>query len=145
MASSGHVVGGRYRLDSVLGSGGMGVVWRAFDERLARWVAVKELRLTQPMTPEEREEVKYRAMVEALSAGRLVHPNVVAIYDAVDDADQPWVVMRLVEGRSLREVVAQDGPSTRSPPPSSGWGCWTRWTRPTGPVWCTGTSSRQTC
>ncbi|MFC0528496.1 serine/threonine-protein kinase [Phytohabitans kaempferiae] len=110
MASSGHVVGGRYRLDSVLGAGGMGVVWRAFDERLARWVAVKEIRFTQPMTPEEREEVKYRAMVEALSAGRLVHPNVVAIYDAVDDADQPWVVMRLVEGRSLRELVAQEGP-----------------------------------
>ncbi|MGN9912966.1 serine/threonine-protein kinase [Phytohabitans sp. LJ34] len=110
MASSGHVVGGRYRLDSVLGSGGMGVVWRAFDERLARWVAVKEIRFTQPMSPEEREEVKYRAMVEALSAGRLVHPNVVAIYDAVDDADQPWVIMRLVEGRSLREMVAQEGP-----------------------------------
>jgi eukaryotic-like serine/threonine-protein kinase len=110
VASSGHVVGGRYRLDSVLGSGGMGVVWRAFDERLARWVAVKEIRFTQPMTPEEREEVKYQAMVEALSAGRLVHPNVVAIYDAVDDADQPWVIMRLVEGRSLREMVAQEGP-----------------------------------
>ncbi|BCB89025.1 hypothetical protein Psuf_063380 [Phytohabitans suffuscus] len=110
MASSGHVVGGRYRLDSVLGSGGMGVVWRAFDERLARWVAVKEIRFTQPMTPEEREEVKYRAMVEALSAGRLVHPNVVAIYDAVDDGNQPWVVMRLVEGRSLREMVAHEGP-----------------------------------
>lgn len=88
----------------------MGVVWRAFDERLARWVAVKEIRFTQPMSPEEREEVKYRAMVEALSAGRLVHPNVVAIYDAVDDADQPWVIMRLVEGRSLREMVAQEGP-----------------------------------
>ncbi|BCB74233.1 hypothetical protein GCM10022251_09720 [Phytohabitans flavus] len=110
MASSGHVVGGRYRLDSVLGAGGMGVVWRAFDERLARWVAVKEIRFAQPMTPAEREEVKYRAMVEALSAGRLVHPNVVAIYDAVDDGGQPWVVMRLVEGRSLREMVAQDGP-----------------------------------
>jgi eukaryotic-like serine/threonine-protein kinase len=110
VTSSGYVVGGRYRLDSVLGSGGMGVVWRAYDERLARWVAAKEIRFTQPMTPEEREEVKYRAMVEALSAGRLVHPNVVAIYDAVDDADQPWVVMRLVEGRSLREVVAQEGP-----------------------------------
>jgi len=110
VASSGHVVGGRYRLDSVLGSGGMGVVWRAFDERLARWVAVKEIRFTQPMTPAEREEVKYQAMVEALSAGRLVHPNVVAIYDAVDDADQPWVIMRLVEGRSLRETVALEGP-----------------------------------
>jgi hypothetical protein len=88
----------------------MGVVWRAFDERLARWVAVKEIRFRQPMSPEEREEIKYRAMVEALSAGRLVHPNVVAIYDAVDDGDQPWVIMRLVEGRSLREMVAQEGP-----------------------------------
>ncbi|GFJ88065.1 serine/threonine-protein kinase [Phytohabitans rumicis] len=88
----------------------MGVVWRAFDQRLSRWVAVKEIRFNQPMTSQEREEVKQRAMFEALSAGRLVHPNVVAIYDTVDDDNRPWVVMRLVEGRSLRDTISQDGP-----------------------------------
>ncbi|GAA4686261.1 serine/threonine-protein kinase [Phytohabitans rumicis] len=110
MGSEGYVVGGRYRLHSVLGTGGMGVVWRAFDQRLSRWVAVKEIRFNQPMTSQEREEVKQRAMFEALSAGRLVHPNVVAIYDTVDDDNRPWVVMRLVEGRSLRDTISQDGP-----------------------------------
>jgi serine/threonine protein kinase len=110
LASDGRLVAGRYFLDSVIGTGGMGVVWRAYDLRLARWVAIKEIRFDQYITPQERDEIKQRAMVEALSAGRLFHPNIVAVYDAVDDADQPWVVMRLVEGRSLRQLVKEDGP-----------------------------------
>ncbi|GLI01998.1 serine/threonine-protein kinase [Phytohabitans aurantiacus] len=110
MASERRLVAGRYFLESVIGTGGMGVVWRAYDLRLARWVAIKEIRFDQYVTPQERDEIKQRAMVEALSAGRLFHPNIVAVYDAVEDADQPWVVMRLVEGRSLRQLVKEDGP-----------------------------------
>jgi serine/threonine protein kinase len=110
VASERRLVAGRYFLESVIGTGGMGVVWRAYDLRLARWVAIKEIRFDQYVTPQERDEIKQRAMVEALSAGRLFHPNIVAVYDAVEDADQPWVVMRLVEGRSLRQLVKEDGP-----------------------------------
>jgi serine/threonine protein kinase len=104
------LVGGRYRLDSVLGAGGMGVVWRAYDERLHRTVAVKEVRYPATVTPADRTELTDRAMREARSAAALDHPHIVAVYDVVDDDDRPWIVMRLVDGQALDQVVAQDGP-----------------------------------
>ena len=109
---TGHVVAGRYRLISALGNGGMGTVWLAEDELLARRVAVKEVSPPADMTPHEREMLRERTLREARTAARLSHPNVVAIYDVVEDDGRPWIVMELVPSRSLRDVVQENGPLT---------------------------------
>ena len=105
-----RLVDGRYRLDEVIGSGGMGVVWRAFDLRLGRLVAVKEVRFPSTMTDEERTHLTKRAMVEAQSAGRLDHPNIVPVHDVIVEDERPYIIMRLVEGGSLDQLVTTEGP-----------------------------------
>ncbi|MFB9694502.1 protein kinase [Amorphoplanes digitatis] len=91
----------RYRLIALIGSGGMGRVWRAHDELLDRDVAVKEI-----TSPGEQE----RTVREARAAARLDHPNVVRIYDVVSTPGRSWIVMEYVAGRSLHEAVREDGP-----------------------------------
>jgi eukaryotic-like serine/threonine-protein kinase len=112
LIDTGHVVADRYRLISALGNGGMGTVWLAEDELLARQVAVKEVSPPADMTPHEREMLRERTLREARTAARLNHPNVVAIYDVVEDDRRPWIVMELVPSRSLRDVVQENGPLT---------------------------------
>ncbi len=108
---AGDVVGGRYRLDSELGSGGFGCVWRARDLTLDVDVAIKELRLLPGMSPEEQTERLARATREARNAARLrTHENIVAIHDIVHQDDLPWIVMDLVDGCSLAEHLAAHGP-----------------------------------
>jgi serine/threonine protein kinase len=103
-------VGGRYRLDRKIASGGMGSVWQAWDERLQRRVAVKQLHL-QPWLPKaERDVGVQRMMREARIAARLHHPNAVQVFDVVDDGDSPCLVMEYVPSRSLQEIVAERGP-----------------------------------
>jgi tRNA A-37 threonylcarbamoyl transferase component Bud32 len=106
------VVAGRYRLISALGNGGMGTVWLAEDDLLSRQVAVKEVSPPADMTERERELLRERTLREARTAARLSHPNVVTIYDVVEDDGQPWIVMELVPARSLRDVVQAAGPLT---------------------------------
>ncbi len=88
----------------------MGAVWRARDELLNRDVAVKEIIWPPQMGPAERETARHRAVREAQMAARLRHPNVVAVYDIVEEDDRPSIVMELVPFRSLREVITEDGP-----------------------------------
>jgi eukaryotic-like serine/threonine-protein kinase len=111
---TGHLVAGRYRLLTALGNGGMGTVWRAEDELLARPVAVKEFAPPADITPRERAVLRERTLREARTAARLSHPNVVTIYDVVEDDGRPWIVMQLIDARSLRDLVLADGPL--SPP-----------------------------
>ncbi|GIF69124.1 hypothetical protein Ais01nite_71590 [Asanoa ishikariensis] len=99
------VLAGRYVLDEVIGTGGMGRVWRAHDPVLGRAVAVKEV-LAQPWLGADRWQQTLR---EARAASRLRHPNVVAILDVLQ-TDRSWIVMEYVPGRSLHEVVADRGP-----------------------------------
>ena len=106
------MVAGRYRLISALGNGGMGTVWLAEDDLLSRQVAVKEVSPPADMTEHERELLRERTLREARTAARLSHPNVVTIYDVVEDDGRPWIVMELVPARSLRDVVQADGPLT---------------------------------
>jgi eukaryotic-like serine/threonine-protein kinase len=100
----------RYRLDAVIGRGGMGAVWRARDELLNRDVAVKEIIWPPYLDRAERETARRRALREAQMAARLSHPNVVGIYDIVEEDGRPWIVMELVPYPSLRDVVREDGP-----------------------------------
>ena len=101
-----HLGGGRYRLDDVVASGGAAVVWRAFDEHLARPVAVK---LLHPHHAGDATVVE-RFQREARAAAGLSHPNVVRIYDTGREDGIVWLVMELVEGPSLRDVLLRREP-----------------------------------
>jgi serine/threonine protein kinase len=103
-------IGGRYRLDRELASGGMGTVWQGWDERLQRPVAVKRLHLQAWLPKAERDVAVQRAMREARITARLQHPNAVRVFDVVDDGDSPCLIMEYVPSRSLQEVVNADGP-----------------------------------
>ncbi|MEU5945639.1 serine/threonine-protein kinase [Micromonospora sp. NPDC047465] len=105
------LAGGRYVLQAKpIGSGGMGVVWRAVDTLLDRDVAVKELRLPEGLSESEHEALRERAITEARAAGRLNHPGIVTIHDVLIEDGHPWIVMGVVEGSSLYSVVREDGP-----------------------------------
>ncbi|MDN3358070.1 serine/threonine-protein kinase [Actinomadura sp. DC4] len=96
-----RVVAGRYRLVSPIGRGGMGVVWRAWDETLRREVAVKEILLSGDLPESERSELQRRAVREARAAALLDHPGIIAVHDVIHEDDRPWTVMELLTGRSL--------------------------------------------
>ncbi|MEU9876885.1 serine/threonine-protein kinase [Streptomyces phaeochromogenes] len=100
---------GRYRLTESIGQGGMGRVWRAVDEILDRQVAVKEMRI-DGMDQENALTRRERTLREARATARIDHPNVVRVYDVVDQGERLWIVMELVDGRSLDKVLAEDGP-----------------------------------
>lgn len=89
----------RYRLDSVLGRGGMGQVYRAFDTRLRRPVALKVLH--ESLTAEAMS----RLVREARLAASLSHPNIVAVFDVGEHDGMPFMAMELVEGQQLRHVL----------------------------------------
>ncbi|MFF0060179.1 serine/threonine-protein kinase [Streptomyces sp. NPDC005279] len=108
----GRLLAGRYRLGGVLGRGGMGTVWRAVDETLGRTVAVKELRFPNSIDEEEKRRLITRTLREAKAIARIRNNSAVTVYDVVDEDDRPWIVMELVEGKSLAEAVREDGTLT---------------------------------
>lgn len=93
-----------------IGAGGMGTVWKAYDTVLRRDVAVKELRIPDGLSPEERDTIQARALREARAAAGLDHPAIVTIHDVLVEDGRPWIVMRLLPGRSLDHAVRDDGP-----------------------------------
>ncbi|MFH8804482.1 protein kinase [Streptomyces sp. NPDC017936] len=106
---SARLLAGRYRLGDVLGRGGMGTVWRAEDETLGRTVAVKELRFPSNIDEEEKRRLITRTLREAKAIARIRNNSAVTVFDVVDEDDRPWIVMELVEGKSLAEVIREDG------------------------------------
>ncbi|GGW83791.1 hypothetical protein GCM10010297_00300 [Streptomyces malachitofuscus] len=106
---SARLLAGRYRLGDVLGRGGMGTVWRAQDETLGRTVAVKELRFPSSIDEEEKRRLITRTLREAKAIARIRNNSAVTVFDVVQEDDRPWIVMELVEGKSLAEVIREDG------------------------------------
>ncbi|MFE1437942.1 serine/threonine-protein kinase [Streptomyces sp. NPDC058739] len=106
---SARLLAGRYRLGDVLGRGGMGTVWRAEDETLGRTVAVKELRFPSNIDEEEKRRLITRTLREAKAIARIKNTSAVTVFDVVDEDDRPWIVMELVEGKSLAEAIREDG------------------------------------
>jgi hypothetical protein len=88
----------------------MGTVWRAQDTVLARDVAVKEVTFPPGISDEERDVLRERTRREARAAARLDHPSAVTVYDVAEEDGTPYLVMELVEARTLAEVVRTDGP-----------------------------------
>ncbi|MFD9424275.1 MULTISPECIES: serine/threonine-protein kinase [unclassified Streptomyces] len=108
----GRLLAGRYRLGEVLGRGGMGTVHRAADETLGRTVAVKELRFPSAIDDEEKRRLITRTLREAKAIARIRNNGAVTVYDVVDEDDRPWIVMELIEGKSLAEAIREDGTLT---------------------------------
>ncbi|MGW0824433.1 serine/threonine-protein kinase [Streptomyces sp. NPDC002845] len=111
MAQEERVIAGRYRLRQRLGSGGGGDVWLAEDDELRVRVAVKEIDV--PHEPNGPGGVAVaRGRKEALKAAQLrEHPNVITVYDVVEDGNRPWIVMEYLPGtRDLSAVVQERGP-----------------------------------
>ncbi|HEX8391601.1 MAG TPA: protein kinase [Longimicrobium sp.] len=107
----GHVLNDRYRLQSVLGEGGFGVVFRAVDERMDRPVAVKVLVPPRGMGAAQTERLRQRFQGEAELAARLpAHPNLVGVLDYGADDRVDFLVMELLEGESLRDRLARPEP-----------------------------------
>ncbi|HEU4911093.1 MAG TPA: protein kinase [Actinomycetes bacterium] len=104
-----RTVGGRYRLDRSIGSGGMGTVWEGTDELLHRRVAIKEVRFPPEIGEREQQELRERTLREARATARLSHPNVITTYDVVEDDGRPYIVMELLPTRSLSTVLREDG------------------------------------
>ncbi|MEM1180595.1 MAG: protein kinase [Acidobacteriota bacterium] len=93
---------GPYRIDQQLGRGAMGEVFRAFDQRLDRWVALKHIR---PKSEGEAASRK-RFLHEARAAARLNHPAIVQVHDILQEPEGDFIVMELAEGRSLDELLS---------------------------------------
>jgi CheY-like chemotaxis protein len=96
---------GRFELRGILGRGSMGTVFRAWDLKLERWVAVKTVRAASGMAGFWDEGLVRRLVVEAAMVARFNHPHVVTLHDVHDAADAAYVVMELVEGTSLHELI----------------------------------------
>ncbi|WP_199199115.1 serine/threonine-protein kinase [Amycolatopsis sp. CA-128772] len=103
------MIAGHYRLVEHIGSGAMGVVWRATDVRLERTVAIKQI-LPQPGVSEtERDNMRQRAMREAKNAARFQHPNAIVVFDIAEHNGDPCLVMEYLNGPSLSTILAEEG------------------------------------
>lgn len=99
---------GRYQIQSLVGAGAMGEVYRAHDPVIDRLVAIKVLR-PELVAGSGADQLLQRFRREARAAGRRFHPNIVAIWDYGEDDGVPFLVMELVDGRSLDEIIKASG------------------------------------
>jgi eukaryotic-like serine/threonine-protein kinase len=95
----------RYEVIGELGRGSMGVVYKARDPVIGRMVAIKSIPETFGLASGKREEFIKRLRQEAMTAGRLQHPNIVTIFDVGETADGPFIAMEYLDGVTLRDVI----------------------------------------
>jgi serine/threonine-protein kinase len=95
---------GRYEIVEELGRGAMGIVYKAYDPLIERFVAIKTINL-KVLSEAERVEYEARFYQEARAAGHLSHPNIVTIYDLGESGDMAYIAMELMEGRELQEMI----------------------------------------
>lgn len=100
-----YLMGGRYRLRSKLGGGGMGAVWLARDTLLHRDVAVKQVIATADLDLEEAQAIRERTMREGRNAAKLTHAHSIAMYDVALEGGEPWLVMEFFPSRSLAQAM----------------------------------------
>ena len=105
MLRPGTILDDRYEIIDVVGTGGMSTVYRAKDERLKRFVAIKVLK--SDYSSDQNFVSKFRA--EAQSSAGLTHPNIVSVYDVCEDDGRYFIVMELVEGITLKEYINLNG------------------------------------
>ncbi len=135
----GTILGGRYRIDAVLGFGGMGVVYRARDLKLDQEIALKRIRPDR-VSPERRETLRR----EIILSRKVTHENVCRVYDLVEIEGEEFVSMEYLAGRTLKDsrsasACFRSGAGSRSPRASAAG------SRPrTGSASCTATSSPRT-
>ena len=101
---------GRYRIVSVAGTGGMGEVYRALDQRLEREVAIKVLSLSS--STDEAMQARFRREVKAVAA--LSHPHIVTLHDVTEDGELQFAVMEFVDGQTLRDLMKNPIPWRRA-------------------------------
>ncbi|MDP9865084.1 MULTISPECIES: serine/threonine-protein kinase [Streptosporangium] len=105
-----RVLADRYELIAPLGRGTMGTVWRAYDRSLGREVAIKEIRQESGLSEAQRAELRERMIREGRTAARISHPSVATVHDAIIEDGSPWIIMELVQARSLEQVIEEEGP-----------------------------------
>ena len=110
MAAPGDVLAGRYRLDRLVGSGAMGLVWEAWDLRLERRVALKQLRPPAGLSGADQALANQRAMREARITARLHHRYAVPVFDVVEHDGQPCLIMQFIPSVPLAAVLREGGP-----------------------------------
>lgn len=96
---------GRYQIEDVLGQGAMAIVYKAVDPRIDRSVAIKALHIHSGLSEEQAKQFQERFIYEAKLAGKLMHPNIVAIYDAEEDQGISYIAMEYVNGKTLEEII----------------------------------------
>jgi serine/threonine-protein kinase len=96
---------GRYRIQSEIGRGAMGVVYRALDPAIGRTVAIKTIRISELADSTEQVKLRERLFREAQSAGILSHPGIVTIYDVGEQDDTAYIAMELVDGPTLEKLM----------------------------------------
>lgn len=107
--ASGRIVAGRYELSTVLGQGGMGQVWTAYDQRLDRRVAVKLLR-PDKVAGAEADELRRRFVRECRVTAQVDHPGLVTVHDAGSEGEELFLVMQYVDGADLSDHLAEHNP-----------------------------------
>lgn len=105
MNLEGSVIGNRYKILEKIGNGGMATVYKSLDQILNRYVAIKILR--EEFTTDEEFIKRFNA--EAQSAARLTHPNIVSVYDVGQEYNIYYIVMELIQGKTLKQIIEEDG------------------------------------
>src|ERR671929_875913 len=105
MTVIGTLIGGRFRLEEKIGSGGMSTVYRAFDPTLERWVAIKLMHRDISTDPDQLERFRR----EARAVASLNHPHVVTVIDAGEDDGTPYIVFEYIEGETLKDRIRRLG------------------------------------